>query len=82
VTDGETGLLVPARDPAALAAALERLLDSPALRRALRQKARAFVEESFDVRRNAWEVAIELTSMLAPRATTITGFETIQERAS
>ena len=74
VRDGETGLLVPERDPAALAAALELLLDSPELRRTLRQKARALVEESFDVRSNARLVASELTSMLAPRRTLTTGF--------
>jgi glycosyltransferase involved in cell wall biosynthesis len=32
VDDGDTGLLVPIRDPAALASALERLIDDPELR--------------------------------------------------
>ena len=53
VRDGETGLLVPQRDPAALADALERLLDDPALRLRLAANGRALVEERFDVHRNA-----------------------------
>jgi glycosyltransferase involved in cell wall biosynthesis len=35
VDDGHTGLLVPIRDPGALAGALERLIDDPELRRTL-----------------------------------------------
>lgn len=37
IRDGETGLLVPPRDPAALAQALERLMRDPELRRRLGQ---------------------------------------------
>jgi glycosyltransferase involved in cell wall biosynthesis len=40
VEDGVTGLLVPSRDPAALRAALERLLRDPELRRSLGSAAR------------------------------------------
>ncbi|MGH7289952.1 MAG: glycosyltransferase family 4 protein [Myxococcota bacterium] len=40
VADGETGLLHPARDPAAIAALLERLIQEPALRRRLGEAAR------------------------------------------
>ncbi len=47
VQDGETGLLVPPNDPAALAAAVERLLDDPGLRRKLAKNARLRVEENF-----------------------------------
>ncbi len=48
VIDGETGLLVPPDDSAALAAAIARLLDDSALRERLSSAARAFVAERFD----------------------------------
>ncbi len=51
--DGETGLLVPQNDAAALATALERLLEDPALRVALAARARRRIEEDFDARRNS-----------------------------
>ena len=43
VRHGETGLMVPPQDPNALRAAIERLLDEPALRGQLTQAARALV---------------------------------------
>lgn len=52
VRDGETGLLVPQRAPAALADALERLLDDAALRVRLAERARRLIEEEFDIGRN------------------------------
>jgi glycosyltransferase involved in cell wall biosynthesis len=52
VRDGETGLQVPQRDPAALAAALERLLGDPGLRVRLAAGARRLMEAEFDIRRN------------------------------
>jgi colanic acid/amylovoran biosynthesis glycosyltransferase len=55
VTEG-TGILVPPRDPAALAVALERLRD-PALRQELAAAGRAWVEAEFDVERIAAELA-------------------------
>jgi glycosyltransferase involved in cell wall biosynthesis len=61
VRDGETGLVVPPRDPQALAHALERLLDSPELAQRLREGARARVEQFFDLSRNAVQVAREFT---------------------
>jgi glycosyltransferase involved in cell wall biosynthesis len=45
VLDGTTGLLVPPGDPAALAAALERVLGDDALRARLGRGGRAFLEE-------------------------------------
>jgi glycosyltransferase involved in cell wall biosynthesis len=68
VRDGETGLVVAPRDPAALAAAIERLLDSPGLRARLREGARSLVEERFDLRRNGAIVARELLGAADPRA--------------
>jgi colanic acid/amylovoran biosynthesis glycosyltransferase len=51
--DGETGLMVPQRDPAALAAALRVLLETPDLRVRLAERARRLLEKDFDVHRNA-----------------------------
>lgn len=48
VRDGESGLLVPPRDPSALGAAIEKLIDDPALRRRLAAKARERIEEDFN----------------------------------
>jgi glycosyltransferase involved in cell wall biosynthesis len=48
VVDGETGLLVPPRDPAALAAAIEKLTSDAGLRRRLGDAGRARAEARFD----------------------------------
>jgi glycosyltransferase involved in cell wall biosynthesis len=50
VRDGETGIVVRAGDPAALASALSRMAAAPALRRRLGAAARAAVEREFDAR--------------------------------
>ena len=49
VTSGETGLLVPTRAPAAVAAAMGRVLRDPALARRLATAARQRVEGAFSV---------------------------------
>ena len=49
VVDGESGLLVPAYDPPALARALGTLIDDPELRRALAAGGRRRMEESFSL---------------------------------
>lgn len=48
--DGVTGVLVPARNPAAIAAAVTALADDPALRTSLGERGRALVESTFDWR--------------------------------
>lgn len=50
VADGETGLLVPPRDPSALAAAAARILRDGALRRRLGEAGRLRVREGFSVK--------------------------------
>jgi glycosyltransferase involved in cell wall biosynthesis len=52
VRDGVSGLLVPERDPVALAAAMERLARDPALGARLAEGARRTVREDFDRARN------------------------------
>jgi len=56
VVDGETGLLVPPNDPAALRTALERLLGDAGLRNRLGAAARERAAEHL-----SWERATELT---------------------
>lgn len=51
VADGKTGILVPPADPAATAAAVRRLLDDPALARAMGEAARASLPSRFSADR-------------------------------
>src|SRR5208283_854286 len=53
IEPGVSGLFVPPRDVDALAAALGRMIDDPALRRALGEGARRRFLEKFDVRQYA-----------------------------
>lgn len=54
--DGKTGLMVSQHDPAALAAALERLFDDAELRVRLAARARRMIERDFDIHQNASEI--------------------------
>jgi glycosyltransferase involved in cell wall biosynthesis len=51
IEDGRTGVLVTPADPAPLAAALERMIRSPALRRTLGEAGEARVRREFDMNR-------------------------------
>jgi glycosyltransferase involved in cell wall biosynthesis len=55
--DGETGLLVPPNDPGALAGAIRRLLDDPALRARLGEAGRQRVLHRF-----TWQVTAKGTA--------------------
>lgn len=68
VRHGETGLLVPPRDPAALADALARLAGDADLRRRLGANARRLVEERFGEQAIAAAVAALYRDMLAHAA--------------
>lgn len=57
ITDQQTGLLVTPESPAALAQAIERLVDDPALAEALGQAGRARVADAYDPARSATQLA-------------------------
>ena len=60
---GNHGLLVPPRDPVALADAIQRLLRDPALRRSFAHEARVYAEAKYDLWRNGRELAQRLMAM-------------------
>jgi glycosyltransferase involved in cell wall biosynthesis len=68
VIDGETGILVPPRDPAALAGALARVLCDPELRRVLGTNARRAAETEFGADRVVRETLAVYEELLATRS--------------
>lgn len=69
IRDGIDGLLVPASDAEALAAALESLARDPAQRRRIGISARQRVEAKYDLRRNTSRLAEIFRDHLAPSGT-------------
>jgi glycosyltransferase involved in cell wall biosynthesis len=53
IEDSRDGILVSERDPAALADAIQRLLEEPELRTRLAARARVRIEHAFDARKEA-----------------------------
>lgn len=68
VAEGETGMLVPVKDAAALQAALTRLLEDDALRRRLGQAAQARAEACFDSRKVNQALLEEYRALLQDRS--------------
>lgn len=64
VVDGETGLLVAPRDPAALAAAIDQLVRDPVLRRRMGEAARTRVDAVFDIRQHVRAIEAIFDDML------------------
>lgn len=65
VRHGENGLLVPVRDPGALATALRRLIEAPVLRRQMGMRGRAIVEQEFSTEKVAAETLAVYQKLLA-----------------
>jgi glycosyltransferase involved in cell wall biosynthesis len=67
VVDGETGLLVPPRDPAALGDALTSLLADPSRRAAMGRAGRARVDAVFDISHHVRAMEALFDEILARR---------------
>jgi glycosyltransferase involved in cell wall biosynthesis len=67
VTDGEDGLLVPPRDPKALAAAITRLLSDASLRDRLGKAARKRAATHFDEQKIANKLVFEYRKLLVQK---------------
>jgi glycosyltransferase involved in cell wall biosynthesis len=64
VRHGATGLLVPAKDPPAIAAAVSQLVDDPELRTSMGQAGRDYVSTHYNWQQNAAQMERVYTSVL------------------
>ncbi len=64
VDDGETGILVPPRDAAAMAAAISTLLADPARAKSMGEAGKKAVAERFDLREKVREMEAEMQAVL------------------
>ena len=69
VRHGDTGVLVPAADPAALAAAMADVIDDPEAHRLMAKRGRRFVEAEFDHERQIDQLLELLTERPLERTT-------------
>ena len=67
VAEGECGLVVPPRDPQALARAILALADDPELRRALGTRARQRITSHFNIRTTIAQTRALYEQVLAER---------------
>lgn len=67
--DGQTGLAIAARDPVALARAIERLADDPAAREAMGRAAQALAQRNFDLDSNAAQILAIYRRLGSPSTT-------------
>jgi glycosyltransferase involved in cell wall biosynthesis len=67
VRDGETGILVPPKDPGALAKAVGRLVGDPRLRARLGAAGREYVAKHYDWTENAQQMASIYERLLSGR---------------
>lgn len=65
IRDGETGLTVPERDPAAIADAVQRLAADPALASQLGERANELVRAEFDMERNVGRLLDQFQAVAA-----------------
>jgi len=65
ITHEATGLLVPPKDVPAMTSAVERILGNPAWARPMGERGRQFVQEHFDVDRNARELLAILRHVIS-----------------
>jgi glycosyltransferase involved in cell wall biosynthesis len=77
VADGVTGILVPSRDPQALANAMAQLLGDAALRARMGDAGRAQIERRFTIRRTAEAVENMCKDVLPTSGQTLRNLETV-----